>query len=528
MIYLISLKYFDIKKDKIFNTKNFPYTLLIKTQNSILSDFINKKKFFIRKLLKLKKKQCYKIQDHRIVRVKNPEIILLNYLKFNSSFISIKTFKTDNIVYKNLKLITKKVNLTYKLFFHSMKAYIDLIKEIKRDFFSEKAFNITFENMKYCLNSRKFLEIDFYTFDDQGTIEYDDAIGFCKLVNGYDLFVAIADLSEIWNIHLDRYVLEFPQSLYTYNSKFYMLPKNLIDLFSLKKGNNRPALVFNFKINSNNEIQSYQFEPYIIRVKSNFSYEKGEQFFKENQFLYFLSNNLLERRLNNGAIYLDNTNGMRFVIQELMIMVNYIVAKILYKNNIPFISRTIKIPPQIKKYCGKRYSLNHTEFKILKYKILNSIDFARYSINDHEHEFLGLDKYTHITSPIRRYIDVINQKQLISYLYNFDSFFNSYELKQILDIVNPIIQKYNTLVRKYNRKQKLIRFTYKLINSNRKNKLFLYYICNGNLHIILDEIGEEINAGLLSMFENKIIDEYRISLNVNEMVSLLKKEIEIV
>lgn len=512
-----------VNKEVFLNLSDFDIVkpLLIKLENKNL---VGNKKQILNHIYYFSNEESYIIDGDQTLLTDGYDLKrrLLFFLSLNPHFYSIKFFRDYNKLIKFMK----RIHFFYLLLNKSIILYRLLLESIKIPHFTQGSWDILIKNMEYCINSRKYINfIDFYTFDDKGTIEYDDAIGFKRLKNGFEIYVAVSDLSEVWNIHMDKSVLEFPQTLYSVDSKYYMLPSNYIEFLALKKGAKRPVFLFNFCLTKELEIKDYFFEPVVISVKKNLSYRQGEKFIRENNFIQEFAINLLRKRVSNGAIYFDEYKGMKFVIQELMILVNHICAKLLSRNNIPFISRVLEIPPELQGYRGKIYDLKKDTCKILKYRILNLLGNARYDIGNSGHDILGLDKYTHITSPIRRYIDVINQKQLISYYYNFDEFFTYSELRDILKIIGPVLQKYNCLIKKYNKKQKIIKFMNELNNSNNNNQVFLFYQNGENIFLILEKIDEEVKVGDPKILKNKLISKNRIIFSKDEILQILYEEI---
>lgn len=523
------------------------YLIYVKNINEVLKEIVNRKenadianplfiKVYSNRKIKRKrniikfiyyfaKKKCYKIVEKDLVEIENYEIY--RRLLFWGSL----DYRVFSIIFvKDSQKITKLFEKVYSMYLILLKSFF-IYQSMSENFIKRSVDNLALEvmqsNLFYCIKSRKFLDgVNFYTIDDRDTIEFDDAIGIKDNGDNYEVFVAICDLSEVWNIHMDKFVLDFPQSLYTIDKKYFMLPMQFIEKISLLKKARRPVFLFRYCLDRDVEIKKIDFEPVCISVKRNLSFRQGEKFLKHNSFLLKFCNNLLSKRISNGAIYFDEFKGIKFVIQELMIFTNHICAKFLHKANIPFVSRVFSIPDELKGFCGNYYGLKDIRNKILKFKILNLLSSAKYDVNPSQHNFLGLDKYTHVTSPIRRYIDVINQKQLISFSYNFDEFFTEYELRELLSVINPYLRKYNCLVRNYNKKQKILNFASSLVNSNRKKFVFPYYVIDDQVFIILDEINEELKVGNIEFLENKVIDKERIWLKKNEMVNLINNFIK--
>lgn len=101
----------------------------------------------------------------------------------------------------------------------------------------------------------------FYSFDKNGTIEIDDAISFKRSDEGYEIFVAVVDLSELWNIHMDKFAFEFPQSLYTVDGKYYMLPIDFIKALSLLKNEKRTIFLFRLLFDKDFVLKENDFLP---------------------------------------------------------------------------------------------------------------------------------------------------------------------------------------------------------------------------------------------------------------------------
>ncbi|MFN4220361.1 MAG: RNB domain-containing ribonuclease [bacterium] len=432
---------------------------------------------------------------------------------FKVDSLSIKNFEKLEILSVLLKaeIFTRLLFISFKL-----KKYFKLL--VNKPNYDKISYEVLKKNIQYCINSRKFIDnLIFYSFDKYRTVEIDDAISFRRIDEGYEIFVAVADLSEIWNIHMDKFVFEFPQSLYTLDGKYYMLPINFIKELSLLKNQKRTVFLFRFLFNKDFELKKNDFQPCIISVKENLSYNKACKIVKENDYLEKISKNLLLRRLSKGAIVLSDNKGMKLIIQELMILVNYVTAKLLQQNNFGFISRVFELPKDFDSYKGKVYNDN----SIIKFKILSMLSFARYEVGCYPHELLGLDIYLHITSPIRRYVDVVNQKQLLSLYYSCDEFFNKNELREILKTLNPILQKYNNLAKEYNKKLAIVKFIKYLLNSPKEYFEFNYFVNNEDLFIIPKRISQEVKIGEFKKLKNKVNKESVICFKKLEIVDLL-------
>lgn len=304
---------------------------------------------------------------------------------------------------------------------------------------------------------------DFITIDEEDTIEIDDAISIKETVNKIEILIAIADLSEYLPLSLFHLAYNTQNSLYFIYNNFYMLvDKKVIKSFSLIKNTIKPVLIF--RVSFSKKLESIGFDDFdfdfrLIEIKENLSYEKADKY-NPYQILNKVAKQLISMRLENGAtilnipkIKLDKNfrkikfiyplKGYRFIIQELMILANHLSAKIAQKNNIPFIF--LHNPTNLENTKKSKIISNPLEI----YQTLRTSELSYYSLKNRNHNLVGLQEYAHITSPIRRFIDIINQRQLLSLFYNIDPYYNENELKEFISIANLQNINKNNLYKNY-------------------------------------------------------------------------------
>jgi ribonuclease R len=309
-----------------------------------------------------------------------------------------------------------------------------------------------------------------FTIDGRNSKDFDDAVSLKKLKNGnYELGVHIADVSHYVkeNSKLDIEAYKRGTSAYLINNVFPMLPEILSnDLCSLNEGVNRKTISLIMEINENGETLKYQIKESIIKSKKRMVYEdvnlalNGDKkmvkeykpFLSTLKEMVKLQKILQSYRERRGAINLDSPEvkinidkkgnvvsieqhyrGIaERMIEEFMIRANEVIAEHFYKMDLPFIYRVHDIPDmdamdKLSNYLQiLNLPANFSEYlnpddlkKILKYiegsplestvnrLVVMSMKRAVYSEENIGHFGLASQYYTHFTSPIRRYPDLL-------------------------------------------------------------------------------------------------------------------------
>jgi hypothetical protein len=426
---------------------------LVLINNNLISNqkFLKKLKnyiiLFITKYLIFKYKQSRLIAIHKLITM----LLLISKTLVKYKKLKLREIKTILSDYEK-SIFCSLTKLNYKLYY-TYKTKID-----KKHIFNDIEFNY-----KYVIKGRALLNsYNFVSIDEKNTIEIDDVICVNKINNKTEILIGIADLSEYIPLSLFHLAYNNLSSLYFIYNNFYMLiNKKIIKNFSLIKNSIRPALIFRLLFSKNLELLNFEFDFKVISIKENYSYELADKyklFYEYN--INKIAEILFNDRLNKGGIFLNiprfkldknlkkiepiyTLNNYRFIIQELMIITNYIASKIAMKHNIPFayLHNNSKIDTNLK---GKIIT-NPLEI----YNITKNLEFSFYSLSKKNHNLIGLKSYTHITSPIRRFIDIINQRQLLSIFYNTPPYYDEQELTEFIKITNNENLQKNNLYRNY-------------------------------------------------------------------------------
>ncbi len=308
------------------------------------------------------------------------------------------------------------------------------------------------------------------TIDSETARDFDDAV-YCESVGkDYKLYVAIADVSHYVhsNDAIDREAFERGNSVYFPRRVIPMLPEILSNgLCSLNPERNRLCMVCEIHLQSNGELLSYRFYPGIMRSHARLTYNKVAAILTNSkgkeaqqnikllphiQLLYKLYKTLLKARKKRGAIDFETietqmifndegkiekiqpvqrTDAHR-IIEECMLTANVCASNLLQKHNQPAIYRIHEGPtpdkleslrnflkefglrlggrdkPAAKDYAKVLLSIkDRPDAQLLQTVMLRSMQQAIYSPDNIGHFGLAYESYTHFTSPIRRYPDLL-------------------------------------------------------------------------------------------------------------------------
>jgi exoribonuclease-2 len=235
------------------------------------------------------------------------------------------------------------------------------------------------------------------------------------------------------------------------DQKISMLPTELSEgLCSLKAGELRPAISTMVNLSHSLEIIDYEILPSLINIKHQFTYYDVNLVADQNQDVMILreiAQKFRQRRLDAGAVQIsvpeinvwladDGTITVnkinrespgRMLVAELMILANWLSAKYLAKHDIPAIFRT-QPPPRERLYKGDEGTLyqNWMQRRFL----------SRFVLSHHaeKHSGLGLDAYVTTTSPIRKYFDLVTQRQIRAAL-GLEQLYTSEEIDRLIQLL---------------------------------------------------------------------------------------------
>ena len=382
-----------------------------------------------------------------------------------------------------------------------------------------------------------------FIIDSNNPIEIDDAISLEINNDVRNIWIHVSYPSKIfeYNSEIDINAKKKSSSLYLIEKNTLMLPKNIIEKCNLKKNKFSETLSACIELNENGSIKSYKILEALIKPNYEFTYEDTNEILElepKEEYELILLNKLLKKSYNyrkkKGAITFNNTyskilynkKSISFetieitqahnLVSEAMILMGNITSDYLIKNNIPAPFRSQKIN------CDSKNILERNFNSPVKYIILKQfIGKSFVSLKADKHETLGLNSYVQSTSPLRRYLDLLVQRQLYLNLNNkkilSEEIINKeIELSNIKQKENNNIIKENKLfyLKLYFKNKNNI--LYKIIFIrwiNHKKNIALVFFTSYNLELLI-KLYISIDT-----FPNKI---YKVKYNFNQDSNLLE------
>ena len=259
---------------------------------------------------------------------------------------------------------------------------------------------------KYSVVDRRSQDI--VTIDPRDSKDFDDAFGLEKTEVGYTLSIYIAnvplwlDFLELWQSFSSRIA-----TIYLPDRKLPMLPTILSDvLCSLQEGCSRFALALDIYMDHDYTIQKCELVSTVIRISKNLRYDTKE-----------LAKNVLYRTtfpiisdMNKKRAYVDNIKTCHDVVAYMMIVMNHYCAQQMFKNNIGIYRSMTYNSPDVSCMIQDNDVKN-----FLKGWHSTGGNYSKIS-DTIKHDALNLEQYIHITSPIRRLVDLLNMVEIQSIL----------------------------------------------------------------------------------------------------------------
>ena len=325
-----------------------------------------------------------------------------------------------------------------------------------------------------------FRDVVTFTIDPKDAKDFDDALSIRTLKPGlWEVGVHIADVSHYVKEGsiIDKEAAKRATSVYLVDRTIPMLPERLCNFIcSLRPDEEKLAYSVIFEMNEKAEVKNYRIRHTVIKSNRRFTYEEAQQIIETGEGDYkeevlqlnSLAQILRQKRMAAGSINFDRcevkfeidetgkplsvyfkvSKEANKLIEEFMLLANKTVAE--YVGKVPKNKKPKVLPYRIhdlpdpdkldnlnqfiarfgykirtggsKAEVSK--SINHLlgeiegkkEQNLIETVSLRAMQKARYSIYNIGHYGLAFDYYTHFTSPIRRYPDLMVHRLLTRYL----------------------------------------------------------------------------------------------------------------
>lgn len=325
-----------------------------------------------------------------------------------------------------------------------------------------------------------FRPVTTFTIDPKDAKDFDDALSARRLPNGnWEVGVHIADVTHYVKTEslIDREAFNRATSVYLVDRTIPMLPERLCNqLCSLRPDEEKLCFSAIFELNSRAEVVKSHVARTVIKSDRRFTYEEAQQVIETGEGDYKeeilalnqLAQQLRERRFAHGAINFDRyevkfeiddegkplrvyfkvAKEANKLVEEFMLLANRTVAEFIGrppkgKKAKTFVYRIHELPDpdkmenfaQFIRRFGYKLNTNGSksdvskginglldkvqgkpEENLIETVAIRSMQKARYSTENIGHYGLAFDYYTHFTSPIRRYPDMMVHRLLEHYL----------------------------------------------------------------------------------------------------------------
>jgi exoribonuclease-2 len=352
-----------------------------------------------------------------------------------------------------------------------------------------------------------------WTIDGPMTRDFDDALSLSVEGDRIHVGVHIADVAGLIepDTLLDVEASQRGTSLYLPRHQIPMLPKALSqEALSLKQGCDRPAISLMAVLDRDGNLLESRLVQSLVRVEKQWTYDEvNESFDREPIFreMRRFSQILRQKRLDKGALVLslpeiavevtdqgavvlhkvEQDTPSRGMVAELMIFYNWLAARFCKEHQIPAIYRCQDSP-------AERLSLEEARYIYYVFKQRRKLSPLSIHTDPKPHSSLGVDMYTTVSSPIRRYYDLLVQRQIRNYLCCGVPLYTRDQIEKKKLVLDPLLKSIELLTR----------------NSTR------YWIQK----YLSQHVGEKFSALVLDVLRNK----YRVLLSDVLLIAEVKRE----
>ncbi|WP_194777196.1 ribonuclease R [Pararhodonellum marinum] len=360
---------------------------------------------------------------------------------------------------------------------HSIMAEFGLPFEYPKEL-EKEAENISEEISQAEIKKRKdFRNIPTFTIDPFDAKDFDDAISYQRLKNGnLEIGVHIADVTHYVqpNSALEKEAYDRATSVYLVDRTIPMLPERLSNgLCSLRPNEDKLTYSCVFEMDENADVLKFWIGKTVIHSDRRFTYEEAQEnidkqegdFYSELTLLNSLAKKIRKRRFEKGAVNFETVEvkfkldekgtplglvikerkDIHKLIEEFMLLANRTVAEFVYNKNKgkdTFVYRTHDYPDleRLSTFASFATKFGHEinlseetriskslnklmediegkpEQNVLEQLAIRSMAKAIYTTSPKGHFGLAFKHYTHFTSPIRRYPDMMVHRLLTLYL----------------------------------------------------------------------------------------------------------------
>lgn len=328
--------------------------------------------------------------------------------------------------------------------------------------FSQEVLDLSEELVSMAFPDSKpedLTHLDTFTIDGPLTKDFDDALSI-EIKSDYILLgIHISDVAQVIspNSLLDGEAFQRSSSLYLPRRHIPMIPQNLSqDTLSLRESCDRHAVSLISRLDKSGNLLDYRFTLSLVNVKRQLTYDQVNKIYTKESILkeaHQVSQFMRQRRMDQGSLTLslpevyvrfcpdsslqlemvEQNTPSRMMVAEFMIFYNWLAARFCRDNEIPVLYRGQEGP-------SERLTINEAGYLYFVFKQRRKLNPLMIGTAPKCHTGLGLDVYTNASSPIRRYLDLVVQRQIRGYLVDGSPLYDKEALEEIRMSVAPTLR----------------------------------------------------------------------------------------
>ena len=305
-------------------------------------------------------------------------------------------------------------------------------------------------------------DLETFTIDDADTQDRDDALSLEMVDGGYRVGIHIADAGAVvpfdgaMNTEADRRMA----TLYLPEGSIPMLPPEFVHgVGSLDPDQVRPAVSLLVSIDESGQVQDYEIKPSLIRSRAAISYVEADVAIADESHkwrhvlgpLSDLAQALLARREQAGAFNVNReemvikvttptdievrvvarSTPTRDLVSEMMVLCNSLMADYCKINDLPASYRSQSAPDVSDLDLYDEDGVLRPLTRLQRYRLMRRFVPAVIGVTPTPHVGLGVDAYIQATSPLRRYPDLVMQRQISHFLASGEPVYSADDISSV-------------------------------------------------------------------------------------------------
>lgn len=322
----------------------------------------------------------------------------------------------------------------------------------------------------HAVQRQDFTDRPSLTVDDESTQDMDDAISLVEMGEGYELGIHITDVASYIKegSQLDKHASRRGTSVYLPETTINMLPREICEeKLSLIPNSLRDCISVIVQLTKEGDIIHADVLPTKIKLKNKLSYTEVDKMIFSGDKIWGLIKDFTSKfeakRMSQGGfrvpkkdiqpevdddgvvrlVEYDESAPARSMIGELMVLANSVFANFCAAHELAIPYRTQDALDKESLKAISEFPEGQVRDFALRTKLKRSLTLLKPGL----HATLGLNAYTQATSPIRRYLDIVVQRQILSWFVSQKPYYSEKEVEEILVHLDEPLQRAGSATR---------------------------------------------------------------------------------